>query len=637
MFSGLNRQDIHATMKKLLLTIGLIAVFLLASCDAELPEIKEEGNGPVIGGSNSSEIGETFYISFNLSVPGNSSRAGSEDEGSNSDSSSDSEQDSWQFEQGSLDENNINLVRLFFYHDDNLVKIKTEDGASNFNSYHDWVPEVQSNSNNETNSGSRDIVSSTENVEKSLFTILSINFEGTVKPDKVVAIVNPSDYLKSLDFTTFSKVKEITGDFLSALTSGNFLMTNSVYLSVGDDSSRKIIDYQEIKEENLSSSPEKALAHPVSIYVERAVARLDFHFGHEGEANVKLKPLPGKDNVYDTGLTFSPLNTLDPQKIYVKFLGWGITSTPKISRLIKSIDASWTDADFVINQGKWNVSNNCRSYWAINPGSSEYNWLSYNSILPSGENSEGFSMNLSRAYLSENANPLTLVDGKIKAANPSYPTKVIFAAQLVKEDETPITITEYQGNQYTLLDLKKVIANSLDMYYLEEDKENSTVKLEKIKPEDIEFESAKEHGADYGPDASGTYYSYACLSEEGANKTWYHKYEDSKDKESSEIKDPLRYIDDTVYEAKIWNEGRTYFYFDLLHFDGTPENAGYYGVVRNNIYDAAILAIGSLGTPVYKPDEVIYPETPAKSGNMLIVTINKVEWRLTKQHFQVSW
>ena len=85
--------------------------------------------------------------------------------------------------------------------------------------------------------------------------------------------------------------------------------------------------------------------------------------------------------------------------------------------------------------------------------------------------------------------------------------------------------------------------------------------------------------------------------------------------------------------AKVWSEGRTYYYFDIKHL-GNKKN----GVVRNHIYDANITARTGLGTPVYNPDEIIYPEKPEDDDNSFIAAqINILSWRVVANDVTLDW
>lgn len=69
------------------------------------------------------------------------------------------------------------------------------------------------------------------------------------------------------------------------------------------------------------------------------------------------------------------------------------------------------------------------------------------------------------------------------------------------------------------------------------------------------------------------------------------------------------YLAKQIGHAQIHKGGLTYYYFPIRHLgNGGETNAGYYGVVRNHIYNCTITKIAGLGTAVYDPKEVIYPE-----------------------------
>ena len=88
--------------------------------------------------------------------------------------------------------------------------------------------------------------------------------------------------------------------------------------------------------------------------------------------------------------------------------------------------------------------------------------------------------------------------------------------------------------------------------------------------------------------------------------------------------------------AKIWSEGYTYWYFDIRHL-GVENSVGQYGVVRNHIYAATINSVKGLGTPVYNPDETIYPEKPSDDDSYIAAKINILNWRLIRQGVDFAW
>ena len=84
--------------------------------------------------------------------------------------------------------------------------------------------------------------------------------------------------------------------------------------------------------------------------------------------------------------------------------------------------------------------------------------------------------------------------------------------------------------------------------------------------------------------------------------------------------------------AKVWKDGYTYYYFDIKHLGNKI------GVVRNHIYDANITKLTGLGTPVYNPDEIIYPEKPIDDEETFIAAqINILSWRIVKNDVELDW
>ena len=90
--------------------------------------------------------------------------------------------------------------------------------------------------------------------------------------------------------------------------------------------------------------------------------------------------------------------------------------------------------------------------------------------------------------------------------------------------------------------------------------------------------------------------------------------------------------DKTVVDrALVWKNGMTYYYYVIKHL-GNQE-----GVVRNHIYDTTVTKIAGLGTPVYDPEEVIYPEKPDENDHYIAAQINILSWRLVKNNYELKW
>lgn len=540
------------------------------------------------------------------------------------------------FVNGSEEENKVNDIRFYIYDSDGLPI-----------SFVDW--EATDNSSSAPDNPEDG------NVEKLVHTAaFKIQWDNTRLPAQIACVVNPTEDIKRLGNISLAQLCELSDDFLTDLTSSNFLMSTSVYADIDSETNKhKVINTLKIDRSQLSVTLEDAVRNPLYMYVERVLARLDISFATGLQQSDHLPIGDNDNNITVPGQEpEEEVGEATETTVYVNFLGWAVTSTPKISRVLKSVDASWADSDFFSTSISWNSPTNSRSLWAINPVISdpvnEYEWFSYSQLVEKDDSKRNplcHTAELDQTvtqYMQENASPYTTAAST--AAHPKYPTKVIFAAQLVDENNEPLSIAEYDGNLYRLDGLKKQIAGNLDMYFEEKDNEGNIIKYSRISPEDLDFETSYEHGNDFGPDANDTYYVYFILSKSDVtkNKTWYRKFgndvENDEDMEKYKISDPNAFLDSMLYPVKVWNEGRTYYFFDIPHCQEIePTEPGHYGVVRNNIYNATIEKVTSLGTPVYRPDEVIYPEKPSQPGNQLIVNVKTVEWRLVRQSLQIAW
>ena len=591
---------------------------------------------------------ESAYLSFSIKAPENpNSRANEE---------------TW-WEDGREDENHITSVRFYFFdNSDILLKVKLQDEnnvSSGHLSYYDWMPAPDSDINSTVSS------SSDGNYEKKFTVNLKLDLEQGKTPVNVVAVLNANPYIKNLDLShsienasspfTLHDLKEIIANFQedessspsSSLTStGTFVMSNSTYLKK-KDGIKYIITPVSLGEEDIYASEEEAKKHPIDIYVERVVSRIDLKFNASLKQNEDLSSI--KIGQYNIGG--------EKKEIYVNLLGWAVTSSPKFSRLLKSISSGWDESSFFSSK-PWNSETYHRSFWSINPDLinpvETYYWYSYNNITGRSQKIEEedisaddskvirekgcYDMEISYAYMQENSNPYSTEDS-VEPKNPTYPTKVICAAQLVDVEGNPVEFAEYDSKYYTLSDLKAYVQPSLDMWSQSEvDGENKYIQ---ITPDDLNFETSMAHANAQGPDdAKDTYLAYFVLSEEAAKKQWFHKADLPESGNEPDISKKINvktYLDSQLFPAKVWRNGYSYYFFDILHYGEKPENPGYVGVVRNHIYEATIEKISSLGTPVWNPDEVIYPELPPHEDKSLQINIKVVQWRFVRHHLQLAW
>lgn len=490
------------------------------------------------------------------------------------------------YEEGVGNENEVTNVRFYFFDaDGKAAQVKGENGGT----YYDVA----------MSGTDKDM----PNVEKILTATLVIQTPAKDKvPASIVAVVNPKSDLGAVE--SIAKLNEVIADH-SSITS--FIMSSSVYAN--ETTKMEAVNVAG----HLYSTAEAAKADPVIIHVERVLAKARLTVGLTANAN----------GVYKTSDDGS--QKFGDEEIYVKFLGWNVTATAKTSRLMKEINPSWPSNLF--GSTLWNTADYYRSFWAINPTPMEYNYGSFNTAGNPANAITAFDSNdgkINYTYLQENASDSN--DG----SDPTKPSQVIIAAQLVKADgTTPIEFAEYAGERTTIDGLIAKYAAASGLW---KDNEGGSGKIG-IEVGDIELKTATEINA-ANQNTPGRYKVYAQLTETAAAKTWYKSNEAAASPvdANAELKG--------LGGAKVWNDGYTYYYFDIQHLNGgaSAENVkGKIGVVRNHIYAANINSLAGLGTPVYDPEEIIYPEHPEEDETFIAAQIRILSWRLVKKNIDLEW
>ena len=155
-------------------------------------------------------------------------------------------------------------------------------------------------------------------------------------PTSIVAILNtlPEGVTVSRS-TTMPQLLALAGDFRKA-DAKNFVMTNSVYL----DANKKVQIGAPVTDANVQKTEALAKQNPVTIYVEKVVA--------------KAKLAKGNDTT--TGVT-----TKAGKTITVAVNGWWLDNTNSKSFLVKNLATSYTELG---DWAGWNDATNFRSYWA---------------------------------------------------------------------------------------------------------------------------------------------------------------------------------------------------------------------------------------------------------------------------------
>lgn len=328
------------------------------------------------------------------------------------------------------------------------------------------------------------------------------------------------------------------------------------------------------------------------------------------------------------------------KEIYVKFLGWNTTAVSNRSRLVKEINPGWSATLFGAGATPWNWSDYCRCFWAINANNVSYE---YGAFVPDTE-SKQIDGNKFQAqaktkfdgkdwvYVNENASPYASDITTSTGGDASTPTKVIISAQLVDKDGNALEFAEYGSTRTTIDGLKDLFANNCGLY--KKETVDGAIKFVKITPEELTVKTATAAGetstADGKPDITepGRYKSYVQLATDEDGKWYASNAENATAITAAAANEQLKKLG----SAKVWKNGYTYYYFDINHFGNKI------GVVRNHIYDATITKLAGLGTPVYDPEEVIYPEKPDESDDTFIAArINILSWRVVNSNVVLDW
>lgn len=568
-------------MKRNLLFMSVLASLFLAGCSQEeiAPNGEDNGNGEV----------NTSYMTVNLmssDVKGTRAASGYED--------------------GSDVENKVTAVRFYFFTANGAIApVKLLNGS--YVNYYDWKSDINQSEDKDTDD--------TESVLAA--TIVISTPDGDKLPQGIAAVINPPTIdetpLLSSASMSLSELKAKVADFAdSELTKegGYFVMFNSVY---GKDKAE--VCAVPVESKNLQKTPDLAKNNPVTIYVERSVAKVKVALGTDvasaSSGKLALKDKEGKDL------------KVGGEQVYLKLGGWSLTAETTEGRLVKAIDpVGWT-SDWWNGTGAYAH----RSFWAINSQNAANKYpISYNGIT---------TLFTGTKYTNENA-----LD--YDASSPINRTKVIVKGQLCKADGSNFTIVRHLGAHFadtyseTPTDnlpalkaniLSQLTANGYNYYSGDEMSRTG------LSASDLQIVIATQETEE---NSKNNCYVYAQLTTEAASKTWYT----SSDKtvtttvSAAEINSNLK-NKNVVDWALVWKDGMTYYYYEIIHH-GTGENATK-GVVRNHIYDTKITKIAGFGTPVYDPEKVIYPEKPDENDHYIAAEINILSWRIVSNEYALEW
>lgn len=630
-------------MKKKLFFLPFVAALALTGCSDDEPAM----NGGV--NEEGTTDGSRFMAVSIVSTPTfGGSRAAGEQYDPNNGSNKD-------FEDGIDDENKVTKIRFYFFNSvGGPAKVK---GSTNFYDVDDITYGEQIHN---------------QTIEKTINAIVIIN-PGEQLPAQVIAVLNPNLDASNGGLGDGSYTKPDLCDKIDnyadlANTGKQFVMINSVYAD-GQDA----VVATTITPDKYADSEEGAKNNPVQIYVERNVAKVrtnvstalsndavklsngDILYPVLKKENSTSTPADETKEVSTTDVPYTIDEGTTKKQVYVKFLGWDITATLPYAFLSKHINPLWVTNN-PLGTSEWNAPRYHRSYWAslCDGGSKNKNqYFPYNDATKfTNTKFDGKEFK----YCNENA------ERSNNGVETYLATKVIIKAQLCDETGKALNLCEYAGNRIIdtdnhsglkaryLLMLRSAKANT---YWKAEKAADGTTTYTEISENDIAFETATEKDNKTTPEdinEGNRFKVYPCLNESAKDSkyTWYAEsslnFATVDNKTVITVKDnatpaTVEDIDNSLNAlgyAKIWNNGDTYYYANIMHFGkiGTTDIAG---VVRNHIYNLEFTKVYGLGTPVYKPGEVIVPEKPQRDNTYVAAQINILSWRYVPSSVVLDW
>ena len=580
-------------MKKKFLFFSVVAALTLAGCSSDEPLV-DNGNG--------NGDGNLSYLSVNIvSSPETIGRAsGGENPGDTN------------YKDGTATENSVTKVRFYFFDEnDNAAKIKADNPTAN---YFDWNAPIGSGT------------STTSPVERQLEAVLIISTKaGDKLPVKLVAVVNPDASFgdEALSLTQLRKKVADYSTLANNATAPSFVMCNSVYATAAKEEMAVTV----LTADNLKKSVKDAKNDPVYVYVERNVAKVvitdNLTKADDTKGLIKVQ-----SKTTENGKTTIEDLKIDNEQVYVKLEGWNVTAELDKAFISKHIDPAWTDATCFGTAAagttlpQWNHPAYFRSYWAAecNEDTPTNRYTTYNTGKKAG-----FTETNNYVYCNENA----VRTGTKKA------TQVIIPGTLCKSNGDALTLCEFNGvkfvdntTQNKLKDAYLSYLNNEQKYYKAVHGADGKTTFTEITREDITFKTATA-ARKITAGQTGAYYVHVCLTDAALVATWHTSKEEGNTAivAASTINTKLIGLP----HAKIWDSGKTYYYFDIEHFNKKP------GVVRNHLYSVSLTSLYGLGTPVYNPDETIYPEHPDEDDTYIAAKINILSWRVVPSSVDLNW
>lgn len=385
----------------------------------------------------------------------------------------------------------------------------------------------------------------------------------------LVVLNAPSGFATAVQNKSLAEVKVLAGDY-----SEGFVMTNSVYANTG-------VEASDISG-NIKNSAAEALANPVTVYVERILAKVTvtdtgWQLKDDTDAVVTELNLP-LDAVADTDGNGS-YDDGETKTVVPVIVGYGLTNTAKTSYLYKNV-TGWNIDSWVFDD------DNKRSYWATSHAT-EYNTHVYDDFVQVTVKPDGTTEGeLEKSFYcmenttNEKLNKTSLiVDVQFVDATTNQPIETFYKCE-----------TDY----YTEDGLKAVAVQMLKGAGLTSYTTSHIEIVENAKKSSVKVKTTDDNVT-----------AASALS--------------------------------TMANVKKWEGGKAYYYTNIEHFGKDKATNDLVGVVRNHVYQLTIQSIKGFGAPIGGGTEVVVPDTPEdEEYQNLAATIKILQWKVVNQNVNLQ-
>lgn len=510
------------------------------------------------------------------------------------------------FQDGKDEENAVTNARFYFFDNSGNAVTVGKAGETEINYY-----DVNSPSFSASNPTG-------DNVEETTTNAIVVLENKTVWPTQMVVVLNPPTALDNAS-KSLTDLRGIAAGYDSK-TSGAFVMSNSVYI----DGANGKVDAVNV-EDHITNDLEAAKGNPVTVYVERVLARVDVACTSNLET----------DKTDGTGTQQSEINgysgSNDANEIQAVIKGWTLANRNAQSHLLKSLSTWDNSTSIEISKepasswafATWNDAANHRSYWAYTDDVTATKLAndSYATIL---SNNSTFA---ATDYCQENT-------GNGKA------TELVAIAEL-QVDNQPADIAKYAGQYWTVDNLLKQFAEQIlsgKIYYKANAGDPTNVTALPADALKLRPRNSTE---------TSTVAAYeAVLDLKADYQTGYTFYSDATGNNTIELTAVQDILND--YKALYWKDGKTYYHTTIKH---TLNSLSKDGVVRNHLYKVSLTGVSGLGTPIPgtssddedddpgtddPDDKPIDPENPDEEESFLAAEINILSWNVIGQDVELG-